>query len=272
MADKSHTPLHAFDLSGKTILVTGASSGIGRACAVACSRAGARILAFGRHEERLNETLKLLEPIGGSDKEPITSSRSHAQFSVELTDFEAVDAIMKGLIDDGEKIDGFIHSAGISTTLPLRNFTPEKMAPYFDLNVTAGLHLTRWVARKKLLPETGSSVIYLTSVMAEVGAAAKSIYSASKGALLSASRSLAVELAAQNIRVNCISPGVVETPMSQTAVYSRDDETRRAVEALHPLGIGEPDDVAWACVYLLSDAAKWVTGTNLIVDGGYTAK
>ena len=108
--------------------------------------------------------------------------------------------------------------------------------------------------------------------MGSVGEVGKTLYSMTKGALLSASRSLALELAPKKIRVNCISPGVVDTPMSQSAVYSQSEESLNRIRSLHPLGLGRVEDVAHACVFLLSDEARWITGTNLFVDGGYTAR
>lgn len=248
-----------FSLENKTILITGASSGIGRACAIECSRAGASILAFGRDEERLAETIKNLE--GGGKT-----------FSVDLTNTGEVDEVMRSLEDDGVTIDGVIHSAGISTTLPLRMITPEKIQPLFEINVSSAIYLSKWVTRKKMVPENGSSIVFLSSVMGSVGEAGKTTYSITKGAVLAASRSMAVELATKKVRVNCISPGVVESPMSESAVYSRNKEARKLIEDLHPLGLGVPEDVAYAAIYLLSDASCWVTGTNLFVDGGYTAK
>jgi len=248
-----------FSLKGKTILITGASSGIGRACAIECSKAGASILAFGRSDERLNETISSLEGEGKA-------------FSLDLTNTDDVDEVMKSFEDDGVKIDGVVHSAGISTTLPLRMITPEKILPLFEVNVSSAVYLTKWVTRKKMVPENGSSILFLSSVMGSVGEAGKTIYSITKGAVLAASRSMAIELASKKIRVNCISPGVVETPMSESAVYSRNEDARKKIEALHPLGLGKPEDVAHAAIYLLSDASRWVTGTNLFVDGGYTAR
>ena len=250
-----------FTLQNKTILITGASSGIGRECAVLCSQMGASIIAVGRNSERLNETLDMLD-----------SSLTHTALQLDLNETEAVDREMKTLESGDVQIQGVIHSAGISTTLPLRMISPDKLQPYFDTNVSSAIYLTKWVTRKKLVPETGSSIVFLSSVMGSVGEAGKTIYSMSKGAILAASRSMAVELASKNIRVNCISPGVVETPMTDSAVYSRNEEARNKIEALHPLGLGKPEDVANAAIYLLSDAAKWVTGTNLFVDGGYTAR
>lgn len=249
----------SFSLKDKTILITGASSGIGRACAIECSKAGAKILLFGRNEDRLTETIDSMKGEGKA-------------FSVDLTNTDKVDEMMKSLEDDGVSIDGVVHSAGISTTLPLRMITPDKIRPLFDVNVSSAIYLSKWVTRKKMVPDKGSSIVFLSSVMGSVGEKGKIIYSITKGAVLAASRSMAVELAPKKIRVNCISPGVVETPMSDSAVYNRNEDARKKIEALHPLGLGKPEDVANAAIYLLSDASGWVTGTNLFVDGGYTAR
>ncbi|MDZ7693172.1 MAG: SDR family oxidoreductase [Balneolaceae bacterium] len=248
----------AFSLKDKTILVTGASSGIGRSCAIECSKAGATVFAFGRNKERLQETLDSLKNEGRS-------------VSVDLNDTEAVDSVMENLESEGIAIDGVIHCAGISTTLPLRMISPEKIQPLFETNVTSAIYLTKWATKNKFLPKNGSSIVFISSVMGSVGESGKTIYSLTKGAVLAAARSMAVELAPKSVRVNCISPGVVESPMSENAVYSRNKEARSKIEALHPLGMGKPEDVAYASIYLLSNASKWVTGTNLFVDGGYTA-
>src|SRR5699024_4031189 len=237
-----------FSLNNKTILITGASSGIGRSCAIECSKAGATVLAFGRDEQRLKETLKDMETPGRS-------------MSVDLNNTEDLDEVMKSLGEEGMTIDGVIHSAGISTTLPLRMISPDKMRPLYETNVSAAIYLTKWVSRKKFVPDNGSSIVFLSSVMGSVGEAGKTIYSMTKGAVLAASRSMAVELATKDIRVNCISPGVVESPMSKNAVYSRNEEARSKIESLHPLGLGRPEDVAHAARYLLSEASRWVTGT-----------
>jgi NAD(P)-dependent dehydrogenase (short-subunit alcohol dehydrogenase family) len=250
-----------FSLKNKNILITGASSGIGRACAIECSKAGASVYLLGRNTERLEESMKMM-----------ASNERHRPVSLELTDFAAVDEFMETLENEGTLIHGLIHSAGISTTLPLRAFNPEKLEPFIQLNVTAGIYLSRWITRKKMVPESGSSIVFLSSVMGSVGEAGKFIYSITKGAITSASKSLAIELAGKRIRVNTISPGVVETPMSGTAVYSRNESELAKIKELHPLGLGTPEDVAYAALYLLSDASRWVTGSNLFVDGGYTAR
>jgi len=249
-----------FSLSGKTILITGASSGIGRSCAVECSRSGATVICMGRNRQRLEETRALL-----------SSSQMHRSEAIELTDYDKIEDMFTRLQKENIRIDGFVHSAGISTTMPLRMIKPEVSREYFEVNVNAALNMCRWVTKSQFVPETGCSVVLLSSVMSVVGESGKSTYSFTKGALLAASRSMAIELAGRNIRVNCISPGVVETPMSGGSVYSRNEKAYDSIRKLHPLGIGRPEDVSSGCIYLLSDASRWITGTNLIIDGGYTA-
>jgi NAD(P)-dependent dehydrogenase (short-subunit alcohol dehydrogenase family) len=250
-----------FNLSGKVIVITGASSGIGRQCAKRCSESGATLLLMGRNAERLNET-----------KETLANKNIHHICAVDLLRFDEVEQHIEKFRGTDNKIDGVVHSAGISTTLPFRMATTEKMDSFFATNVTAAMHLTRIIIKNTTFNEEGGSIVFLASVMGAVGESGKTLYSMSKGALISGSRSLAIELAKRKIRVNCISPGVVDTPMSQNAEYSKDAESLSRISSYHPLGLGNADDVANACIFLLSDASRWITGTNLIVDGGYTAR
>jgi NAD(P)-dependent dehydrogenase (short-subunit alcohol dehydrogenase family) len=248
-----------FTLSGKKILVTGASSGIGRQCAITANALGAFVILLGRSEERLQQTATLL-----IDK----------QFLILAGDITAYDQTIVELekVLDTMKIDGIVHAAGISTTLPLRNITPEKLQPFFDTNVFAAISITKLLTKSKFANPEGMSVIFLASVMGVVGELGKTTYSLTKGALIAGTKSLALELANKKIRVNCVSPGVVETPMSASAVYSQDAEAYGKIKGQHPLGLGKPEDVANACAFLLSNGSRWITGTNLIVDGGYTAR
>lgn len=250
-----------FRLDGKIIIVTGASSGIGRQCATSCSQMGAGVILLGRNNERLEESLSLM-----------AKNENHMIYSIDLIDFNKVEPIIKEIVNKIGRIDGLINCAGISDTLSFNMVKPEKMKKFFDTNVHASMNLTRIVTKQANFSEAGGSIIFISSVMGVVGENGKSLYSMTKGALIAGSKSLAIELAPRKIRVNSISPGVVETPMSKNAVYSQNEESLNKIKALHPLGIGQPEDVANACVYLLSDASKWVTGTNLIVDGGYTAR
>jgi NAD(P)-dependent dehydrogenase (short-subunit alcohol dehydrogenase family) len=248
-------------LQNKNIIITGASSGIGRACAVLCSEMGAKILLIGRKVEELQKT-----------KAVLANPESATILSLDLTHFEEVTEQLQKILPGFGKVDGVVHAAGISTTLPFRNISVEKMNNFCQVNVIASLHLTQLLIKPRNISPEGASIIFITSVMSQVGESAKVLYSMSKGALLAAARSMAIELAPKKIRINCIAPGVVETSMTQNAYYSKNEESRERIKSLHPLGLGEPGDVAKACLFLLSETGKWVTGTQLMIDGGYTAR
>jgi len=192
--------------------------------------------------------------------------------SLDLTQFEEVAVAIKTALESFGVVDAVVHAAGISTTLPFRSCSVTKMNEFFQVNVVAALHLTQLLLKPGCFNDRGGSIVFLTSVMSQVGESAKVLYSMSKGALLAASRSMAIELAPKKIRVNCIAPGVVDTPMTQKAYYSQSPELKERITGLHPLGLGVPEDVANACIFLLSDASRWITGTQLMVDGGYTAR
>lgn len=253
-------PFNPFSLEGKTIMVTGASSGIGRQCAITCSRMGAKVALIGRNQERLIETRQQLENEG------------HVLICYDLTNLEGLKEMVAGLVAQMGVIDGLVNCAGISTTLPFNMMNPEKVEEYFKTNVFATMELTRQVLNVKNVNKLGASVIFFASVMGCVGEKAKSLYSLTKGALISGCRSLAIEYASKKVRLNVISPGVVETAINRNQPYLSDPDRRKVTEALHPLGIGTTEDIANACVYLLSDASRWVTGQNIIIDGGYTAQ
>ena len=249
-----------FSLSNKTILITGASSGIGRSCAVQCSKMGASLLLMGRNVDELNRTVSELQP--GTKVEIIV-----ADFS-KMVDLELV--IAEKILTIG-KIAGFIHCAGVEKTLPLKKQTSEVFQSIFDINVFAGFELAKIISLKKYKAEK-ASFVFIASVAGMVGESGKTIYSASKGAVISGARSMSMELARSDIRVNSISPAMVKTPILEKMFDGIGEEATQNIIKKHPLGIGEPEDVANACVFLLSDAAKWITGTNLVIDGGYTAQ
>lgn len=255
--DKQYNP---FSLEGKNILITGASSGIGRQCAIDCSKMGARVVLLGRNEERLKETQSKLEGNG------------HKIISFDLTNLEQIQEMVSRIVARSGSIDGLVNCAGISATLPFKLTSPEKMNLFFKTNVFATIELTRHVLNFKNVNKKGASVIFIASVMGCVGENAKSLYSLTKGSLISGCRSLAIEYAPKNIRINVVSPGVVETDINRNQPYLSDPEKRNKTESYHPLGLGTVNDISNACIYLLSDASRWVTGQNLIVDGGYTIK
>jgi NAD(P)-dependent dehydrogenase (short-subunit alcohol dehydrogenase family) len=222
---------------------------------------GAQVLLMGRNTERLQETLSLMK-----------NPEKHKIVPVDLTDFEQLEQAVLEIKSTSGSVDGVVHCAGISTTLPIKLVNPQKMDVFFKTNVFAAFELTRLLLKPGRFNEFGGSIVFIASVMANVGESGKSLYGMTKGALLAGSRSMSIELSKKKIRVNTISPGVVLTPMSENAVYSKDPELLDRVTNMHPLGLGDVTDVANCCVYLLSDASKWVTGSNLIVDGGYTAR
>lgn len=248
-----------FTLTGKKIIVTGASSGIGRECAVDFSRMGATVILLARNEERLTQTFLCLDGSG------------HQVIVADLTDFNIIPSVVEEIVDKVGKVDGLVNCAGISTTLPLKLMTATKLDEFFRTNVYSAIELSKEVSKKKNMNE-GGSIVFLSSVMGVVGESGKSLYSMTKGALLSAARSLACEFAKRRIRFNCISPGAILTPINENLPHMTDPEKRQLLEEKHLFGLGRPEDVAYACIYLLSDASKWVTGQNLIVDGGYTVR
>lgn len=253
--------MNPFSIQNKNIVITGASSGLGRACAILFSKLGANIVLLGRNEDRLLETLNAMN-----------NTKNHQMFSVDLTNLSAIEATLKYAREKMGKFDGLVHCAGISTTLPLRLINEEKLNHFFQTNVYCAIQLCKMLSKPKYINENGGSFVIISSVMGHVGEVGKTLYSLTKGALLAGSKSMALELAPKKIRVNCISPGVIITPMTSAQPYNESEESLNIIKNNHPLGLGEPNDIANACVYFISDASKWVTGTNLMIDGGYTAK
>lgn len=256
-----HYEYNPFSLREKSILITGASSGIGRQCAIECSKMGASVVLMGRNEERLNQTLSLMQ-----------NRQKHLALTLDLVKYVAVEEKVKEIVAGRGKFDGLINCAGVSTTLPLNTLTPGMMEQFFQINVIGAVNLTKQVLKSAHFSDKGGSIIFISSVMGTAGEKGKSVYSMTKGALNAATKSLSLEYAPRKIRINCISPGVVVSPMSQSAVYSRDQKGLDRITELHPLGLGKPEDVANACIFMLSDASRWITGTNIIVDGGYLAR
>lgn len=249
-----------FNLTGKTVLITGASSGIGQQCAIDCSRMGARVALFGRNECRLYETLSRMEGEG------------HNIYIVDLTDSEAVEQTVAKTVAQMGRLDGLVNCAGISGVFPLKLMSEERIMDFFRANVVSTVELTREVLKKKHFNPAGGSVIFFSSVMGVVGDKGKSLYGMTKGALIAGARALACEFADRKVRVNTISPGAILTPINVNAPYMQDAEARATLEAKHLLGLGETSDISYGVIYLLSDASRWITGQNLIIDGGYTAQ
>ena len=239
--------------------MTGASSGIGAQCAIDCAAMGARVVLVARNEERLNVTLNQMTGDG------------HLVLSADLSEVDNIAPLVKSVVSQCGVISGVINCAGISSVTPLKLITKDVLDKMIHTNVYAALFLTKEVCRMGNYDKAGTSIIFLSSVMGVTGEKAKTMYSLTKGALIAATRSLAVELASKFIRVNCIAPGAIETPINSKQPYMADPERRALLESKHPLGIGRVSDISNACVYLLSDAARWITGQNIVIDGGYTS-
>lgn len=245
-----------FSLKGKTILVTGASSGIGAETAVECSRLGANVIITGRNEQRLKETFSRLE------KQP---SLNHRMLLADLTD----ESELELLVDQIDRIDGLVNNAGVNRVKPLAFIKQEDFDYVFRNNAFAGIHLIRLLSKRKKFSKN-SSIVFTSSVSAQFNAPGRALYASSKAALTSLMRSVAVELADKNIRANAVLPGMVETKL--ICVYLSDEEREKDMKEYPLKRYGRPEEVAWAIIYLLSDASAWVTGTSLIIDGGFMLK
>ncbi len=250
--------MNPFSLENKVIVITGASSGIGRQCAISCSNMRAKVVLIARNEERLKDTLSFLE---GED---------HLFYSLDISKFSEIESVIKDVVNKLGKISGFIHSAGIELTKPLKVMKPEDYQELFDLNVISGFEFARVITKKKFA-DHNLSLVFISSIMSKLGQAGKIGYCSSKSAVIGGVRAMSLELAVKQFRVNAISPAVVKTEMSEKLYENLSENEQNKITTMHPLGLGNPVDVANACIYLLSDASKWITGTNMIVDGGYSA-
>jgi NAD(P)-dependent dehydrogenase (short-subunit alcohol dehydrogenase family) len=248
------------DLTGRRFLVTGAASGIGRATSVLLSRLGARVACADIDEAGLEETRGMLH----GDANDV-----HVR---DLKEIEGIAGWLAELAGSFGPLHGLVHAAGVPAPWPLRTLSAPAWRDVFLINTEVALVLTKAFHGRKVYAGDYGSVVFISSVMARVGSPAASVYSMTKAALDGMARSLAVELAPRGIRVNCVAPGFVRTAMFDRAEKLQDPGYSARVEALHPLGLGQPGDVANAAAFLLGDAARWITGTVLVVDGGYTAQ
>ncbi|MEB3206540.1 MAG: SDR family oxidoreductase [Vampirovibrionales bacterium] len=247
-----------FSLVGKTVLVTGASSGIGRQTCLHIAAMGGRVFATGRNKERLAETMALVQA-------ETTAETEHLSFAGELMDKDVVKSLIAAL----PPLDGLVHSAGISRLAPLKYMTDKLFRELFEINAELPLHLTRDCLKGKRI-NPGASIVMVSSVAPFIGVPGQSAYSPAKAALLAWCKIWAVELAGQKIRTNAVCPAMVKTPLMEGGAVTQEQYERDALA--YPLGYGEPEDVANAIVYLLSDASKWVTGTHILLDGGLLCK
>lgn len=239
------------DLKNKTLLVTGASSGIGRECAVGLSEAGATLIITGRNHERLRETsLSMANP------------ERHVIIQADLLTEEGLQAVLQAL----PKLDGIVFSAGVGSGLPARFIQKKHIASTFGVNFDSIVLLMAKVLSKQLL-NNNAGLVFIGSAVTKYPFVGTALYAASKMALDGYVRVLALELASKQIRCNLISPHFVKTPLLATEHQTIMEEAIEKHKNIHPLGMGEPKDVADAVIYFLSEEAKWITGTNLFLGG-----
>lgn len=242
-----------FSLKGKTILITGASSGIGLATAIECSKLGAKVIVTGRDPDRLTKTWERL------------SGNGHIKMIVDLTNEAQADEITNHI----PEIDCLVNAAGIIKSIPFKFINHDELQKIFATNFFAPVLLTQKIVRKKKIKK-GGSIIFLSSIDGPIVThTGNSMYASSKGAISAIAKNMAIEFANQKIRVNCVLPGMTETPLIKMDSFTKEqieEDMKR-----YPLRrYGKPEEVAFAIIYLLSDVSSWVTGTNLVIDGGFT--
>ena len=236
-------------LDNKRILVTGASSGIGRATAIALSKQGAQVVLVGRNQERLEQTMLSLE------------GNAHSSIVTDLTNYAKYEQIFMEACKEG-KLEGLVHCAGIVDVIPAKVVSYEKMLNLFQINFFSFMQLVMYFTKRRF--SNGGSIVAVSALSAHQGRKGMSVYSASKGAIEAAVRSLAIELIDKGFRVNTVVPGPVATPMALNSEKSFGFD----IQENQSLGIALPEDIANTIMYLLSDVSRFVTGRNCYVDGG----
>lgn len=243
-----------FSLEGKTILVTGASSGIGKATALECAKMGAKLVITGRDEARLNDTFVNLEGDG------------HLQIIADLAKEEEIQRLAKEV----PVLNGCVNNAGYNIMSVIQFIKKEDLERIMNVNLEAPIMLTHLLVKNKKIAKD-SSIVFTSSISARGrNSVGNSLYSATKGGLSSFMKNAALELAAKRIRCNAVLPGMVETPLKE-GKSNITEEQWEINRQLYPLKrFGKPEEIAYGIIYLLSDASAWVTGTELIIDGGMT--
>lgn len=239
------------DLKDRKILITGASSGIGRAVAILASRLGASLILCARDEERLQKV-----------REELKHPCKHLCIPFDVTDISQYEPVFAQAVSDGRKLDGLVHCAGIARALPVRLMKPSMIREMMDVNFHSFLYLTHEYAKKK--NSQGGSIVAVSSANSHYPQKCMSVYAASKAALEAAVKTMALELVSQNIRINCVIPGAVETPMMEKT----GEDALKGILEKQLLGAGKPEQIANMIVFLLSEATSFITGRSMFVDGG----
>jgi NAD(P)-dependent dehydrogenase (short-subunit alcohol dehydrogenase family) len=249
--------INPFTLKNKAILITGASSGIGKEVAIFAANMGADVILSGRNSVRLQEVALLI----------------NKQSTLVVCGDITAETTLQSIVETIPKLDGIVHAAGIMGLLPFKFISASNLNEMMNVNFTAPTLLSLKIVKKKKI-NNNASIVYITSINGSlVGSKANSMYAASKGAISGMVKGMALDLAKAKIRVNEIAPGMIETSGANEIENIVSKDAIIEDKKKYPLGTyGQPEDVALACVYLLSNASKWVTGSKIVVDGGFTAK
>jgi len=248
-------------LQNKNILITGASSGIGKECAFRCYKEGAKVHLLGRNERSLKEIYAQL------------NDNNNSISVLDLQDFERYQNIIESIVTKHGKIDGFIHSAGYQITLPISAMNYQMYLDIFSVNTISAFEFIRLLSKRNYGNLSGMSIVLIASIMSIIANPALTAYCATKAALVGGAKALALELANKGMRINCISPGTLgDTAMTENLKKQISEEEFHKIEQEYPMGLGSIKDISSLCLFLLSDESKWITGQNIIIDGGYSIK
>lgn len=247
------------DFSGRRYIITGAASGIGKATALMLHKLGAKLILVDINKEGLDQ----LKPEFDKDDVFVV---------IDLSKPEEIEPAIVAAVKEKGKVNGFAHIAGIPYICPLKVVNAERCEKVYKVNTYAGIELAKVCSSRKVYVGEHGSFVYISSVYGIVGSAANVGYAMSKAGVIGVTKALSMELVSKRIRVNCIAPGFIKTNMMGENPFRFDENYMDTLNSLHPMGLGEADDIAQGIVYLFSDMAKWVTGAVLNIDGGFTAQ
>lgn len=246
-------------LIGKKYLITGAASGMGRETSIVLSKLGAELILVDIDEQGLNVTAKMLE-------------NKYYVLPLDLSDIKSIKPTIERAVVEFGLINGFAHIAGIPYITPLKGVKEEKAELLYKVNQFAAIELAKMFNSKKVYAGESGSIVMISSVYGVVGSAANVAYAMTKSAIIGITKALAMELAPKKIRVNCIAPGFVKSKMMAENIFRFDNDYMEKLDAMHPLGLGTPEDIANGIAFLFSDMSKWTTGATISIDGGFTAQ